>query len=225
MLKDLRETELFQESSPYRETRLSKDDSGSTGVSSLMLLIATILITAIVAGVLVDTVTKLQNQSESTADQALSEVSTGMNTLSVVGDRKKNGKSSNPTKKNIQVVEIIVRLQAGSGPLDMDDVVIIIDDGNATGELLHNSTVDDPTGADKDNFTTEVLRDPEGVYAESNVMEQGTLVKIYIDANAIGLDLEPNTPVDIKLIPQTGQSTQISFTTPSVYTSRKVNLK
>ncbi len=190
-----------------------------------MLLIATIMITAIVAGVLVDTVTKLQNQSEKTADQAISDVSTGMNTLSVTGDRKENGNSSKPTSNEIEVVEVIVRLQSGSNPVDMDDVVTIINDGNATSELLHNPDTNDPTGADDTNFTTKVLRDPEGDYADSNVMNQGTLVKIYIDANLTGLQLDTNTPVEIKIIPNTGQSTQISFTTPSVYASRKVSLK
>lgn len=194
-------------------------------MSSLILFIATILISAIVAGVLLETITDLQEQSRRTGDEAISEVSAGLNTLSVTGDRKEDGDPNNPTSNEIKIIETIVRLKAGSEPLDMDGVLIQVDDGNASEELVHYPTDDTAAGADGDHFTTELLRDPEDDYEEDHVISQGTLVKIYVDASAVGMELTTSTPVDMRIIPEEGQSTRISFVTPSVYAERYVRLK
>jgi len=148
-----------------------------------------------------------------------------LNTLSVTGDRKEDGDPENPTSNEIKVLETIVRLKAGSKPLDMDSVLIQVDDGNATTELVHYPENDTAAGADEDHFTTEVLRDPEGDYEADNVIKQGTLVKIYVDASAAGMELTTNTPVDMRIIPEEGQPTRMSFVTPSVYVERYVRLK
>lgn len=228
MIEDVRQYSLFNcSSSPSKLTpRLNNEDErGAAGVSSLILFIATILISAIVAGVLLETISDLQEQSRRTGDEAISEVSAGLNTLSVTGDRKEEGDPENPTSDEIEILEIIIRLKAGSKPLDMDGVLIQVDDGNATSELVHYPEDDTAAGADESHFTTELLRDPEGDYEAENVISQGTLVKIYVDADAAGMELTTNTPVDMRIIPEEGQPTRMSFMTPSVYTDRYVRLK
>lgn len=230
MIESIRERNLSQEDSSsisfdYRS--LSSDIKAATGVSSLMLLIATILISAIVAGVLIDTVTNLQQQSEQTGQEALWEVSSGLKTVSVTGDRKENSDSGNPTSSNIQVVEATVGLQAGSRAIDLDNLLVTIENGNTSAELAHNATGTDASDADENTFVTETLRDPEGEMETENVMSQGTVVKIIIsvDQDAVDMELETSTEVNMKLIPKHGHSTRISVTTPPVYTSRYVSLK
>ena len=230
MIESIRERDLSEEESSsisfdYRS--LSSDFKAATGVSSLMLLIATILISAIVAGVLIDTVTKLQQQSEQTGQEALWEVSSGLKTISVTGDRKENGNSGNPTSSDIEVVEVTVGLQAGSRPIDLDNLLVTMENGNTTAELTHNETGTDASDADGNTFVTETLRDPEGEMSSDNVMSQGTLVKIIIsvDQDAVDMELGTSSQVNMKMIPKHGHPTQISVTTPSVYTSRYVSLK
>ncbi len=228
MIEDVREYSLFDDSSSSSRLtpRLNKqDEEGAAGVSSLILFIATILVSAIVAGVLLDTIGELQQQSRQTGDEAISEVSAGLTTLSVTGDRKEDGDPNNPNSNQIMILEAVVRLRAGSEPLDMDGVLIQVDDGNASAELVHYSGDNTAAGADENNFTTEVLRDPEGDYGGENVISQGTLVKIYVDANATGMELTTNTPIEMSIIPEKGQPARISIVTPSVYTDRYVRLR
>lgn len=205
MLESTGETELSDESSSQSLNRLSQDEEGVGGVSSLILLIATVLISAIVAGVLIDVISELQDQSQRTGDQAISDVSSGLTALSVVGDRGEN------SGDQIQEVEIMVRLQSGSQPIDFDDVVIQVDDGNITDEL----TIDD------DEVEVEEIREP----FEDNLVEQGTLIKVTVDVEPVGLELGTSTPFDIKLMPREGQTTRLNLRTPSVFVTRKVELK
>ncbi|MFW6176377.1 MAG: hypothetical protein ACOC40_01620 [Thermoplasmatota archaeon] len=230
MIESIRERNLSQEESSsisfdYRS--LSSDIKAATGVSSLMLLIATILISAIVAGVLIDTVTRLQQQSEKTGQEALWEVSSGLKTVSVTGDRKENSDPANPTSSNIQVVEVTTGLQAGSRAIDLDNLLVTIENGNTSVELTHNASGTDASDADDSTFVTETLRDPDGEMSSENVMSQGTLVKIIIsvDEDAVDMEMGPSSQVNIKLIPKHGHSTRISLTTPPVYTSRYISLK
>jgi len=230
MIESIRERDLSNEDSSsisfdYRS--LSSDFKAATGVSSLMLLIATILISAIVAGVLIDTVTRLQQQSEKTGQEALWEVSSGLKTISVTGDRKENNNASKPTSSSIEVVEVTAGLQAGSRAIDLDNLLVTIENGNTSVELTHNASGTDAGDADESQFVTETLRDPEGKMASENVMSQGTLVKIIIsvDASAVDMELGPSTQLNIKMIPKHGHSTRISLTTPPVYTSRYISLK
>ncbi len=205
MLEGAKDTELSNDSSSPKLNRLSRDERGVGGVSSLILLIATILVSAIVAGVLVETIGELQAQSERTGDQAISEVSTGLNAISVIGDRGEN------SQNRILEVEILVRLQSGSRSIDLGDVVIQVDDGNITDELVHEDA----------SFTSEEIRGP----FENNIIEQGSLIRIIIDVDEVGLDLGTSTPFEIRLIPQEGQTTRLSLRTPSVFVTRKVELK
>ncbi len=229
MIEDLREPDFSREDDSIRTLQVvdRKDERGSTGVGSLIILIATILIAAVVSGVLIDTVTKLQQQSQKTGQEALWEVSTGVKTVSVSGDRKENGDSSNQLNSSIQVIEVTIRLQSGSRPIDLDDTVITVDNGNRSSELTHASAGSGPADANSTRFVTKALRDPEGDMSSENVMSQGTLVKVYIstDSEALNMDLDPNTQVDIEIVPMYGHPTRVSFTTPPVYTSRYINLK
>lgn len=210
-----------------RSGTLASDSEASSSIGTLILFISIILIASIVATTMINTIMKYQEQAQKTGEETIGDVSTGISCISVTGDRKEDGDPENPTSKQIKVLEIVTRLESGSDPIDFDDVLIQIDNGNKSGELVLNTTGTGPEHADGSKFVVVSLKDPEETMENDNVMTDGTLVKIFIslDQAALDMDLSSNTPVDIKIIPREGHSTPISFTTPSVYSSRKVSIR
>lgn len=61
------------------------DDTGAMGVGTLILFISVVLVSAVAAGVLIDTANKLQQQAEKTGDEAIREVSSGIKVENVYG--------------------------------------------------------------------------------------------------------------------------------------------
>lgn len=223
----LKRIEIEKLKEKYDWDKLEEDIEAASSVGSMILLISAILVSSILASVMVNTISKYQQQAEKTSDEAIKDVSTGVSTISISGDRKEDSDPVNPNSNKIQVLELIVKLEPGSGAVDLDDMMIQIDDGNKKGDLTLNSTGVNAEHADSTNFIAVPLRDPEGLMSPDNIMSKGTLVKILIslDPSALDLDLDPNTPVNLKIIPLQGHPTPISFTTPSVYSSRRLNIK
>ena len=65
--------------------RVRMGEEAEMGVGTLLIFIAMILVAAVAAGVLVQTAYVLQQQAETTGDQALMEVATGFRILAAYG--------------------------------------------------------------------------------------------------------------------------------------------
>ncbi|MFO8110444.1 MAG: hypothetical protein R6U17_08020 [Thermoplasmata archaeon] len=221
----LRKPDKIMETYSWKD--LESDIEGASTIGSLILLISAVLVSSIVAGVLINTVSTLREQAHKTGQDAVNQVSTGVNWVSIIGDRNKNSNASNPTSGDIQVLEIMIELRAGSDPINIDDMMIQIDNGDSYAELSFNASGTDASDASASEFIVVTLRDPEGTMEDRNVMSQGTLVKVIIrlDSDALNMELGPSTQSNMMMMPRNGNPTQITFTTPSVYMSRYVKIK
>ncbi|MCD6384029.1 MAG: hypothetical protein J7L88_06170 [Thermoplasmata archaeon] len=123
----------------------------------------------------------------------------------------------------IQVIEIKIALAAGSPAVDFDVVALEITDGSKDVTLTYGG-IGTPADATSTTFTVEVVRDIEGAFVEGNVLTQGSVVKIFINAHKLGFNIVPQTHVSLKIMPKHGVPTYESFTTPSTYVDRYVEL-
>ncbi len=128
-------------------------------------------------------------------------------------------------KRTLEYLEIKAGLVAGSPPISMDSVLIEITDGYTDATLTFNASVTNYTHLGASHFAAEIARDmPPVNWERDRVLTLGDVVRIYINASAIGLYLEPQTTVMVKLIPKHGVPTLVEFTTPATYTTKYMEL-
>ncbi len=128
-------------------------------------------------------------------------------------------------KRTISYLELKVGLMAGSPPIAMESVLIEITDGYTDATLTFNASASNYSVLDGEHFAAVIARDmPPSNWERDRVITSGDVVRIYINASAIGLYLEPQTHVMIKLIPKHGVPNLVEFTTPATYTTKYMEL-
>ncbi len=203
----------------------NKKEKGEMGIGTLIIFIAMIIVAAVAATVLIQTAYQLQQQAEETGNIAIQDVATGFKIIHVGGQVDL---AASPPK--LSTIEIKVGLLAGSPSIDMKNVLIELTDGTTdvtlnftadTLRVLGNATI---TGNGTE-FTAVLLRDmPPQNWANQYVMTQGDVVKLIINATAVGLDLTPQSQVTLQIIPKHGVPTYAQFMVPATLTTKYVDL-
>ncbi len=203
----------------------NKKEKGEMGIGTLIIFIAMIIVAAVAATVLIQTAYQLQQQAEETGNIAIQDVATGFKIIHMGG---KVDLSASPPK--LSTIEIKVGLLAGSPAIDMKSVLIEITDGTTdvtlnftadTVRVLGNNTI---TGNGTE-YTAVLLRDmPPQNWNTQYVMTQGDVVKLVINATAVGLNLTPQSQVTLQIIPKHGVPTYAAFMVPATLTTKYVDL-
>lgn len=186
------------------------DDDAEMGVGTLLIFIAMILVAAVAAGVLVQTAYQLQQQAETTGDQALLEISTALKTLAAYG-------TTDATLTQITDLYLKVALSAGSPVINLADLVIEISTGDVDDSLLFSDT-----GSAAGTFGVTQIRDtyPNNTWTATDVgLTQGDIALIHIDLDANGMNLVTQQEASLLLMPKHGIPTYLDLTTPSVYSN------
>lgn len=107
------------------------------GIGTLIIFIATILVAAVAAGVLISTSGVLQQRALITGQEARKKITNAVEVVSINGYGNKSDESIND-------FETLLRLDAGSDPLQMKnfDLSFIGPDQHANGKLAHPSLND-----------------------------------------------------------------------------------
>lgn len=124
----------------------------------------------------------------------------------------------------IQMIEIKVETVPGSRPILFTSLMIEITDGETDVTLAFNSGVWGPEGATAEMFSVEILRDIDGVFANTLSLSSGGLLKVFIDAGEAGLNLYAQSSFSMKFIPSIGQPTLELCQIPYLGTYRYVTL-
>jgi len=203
---------------------LRNDSRAEVGIGTMIVFIATILVAAIAAGVLISTSQKLQAKSTQTGNEATQNVVGSLTVLSVQGVRETTAAGPPATYGLIDEVDVVVQLAAGADPVDLSALVIQYSDGTNQLSLNTCATVTDATT----NFDAVVQR---GTTADCGVMVSGDLVKISLGKDAatpVYVDnddgINQNERVTLNVIPNHGSATLYSFTVPNLGTGKIVNL-
>ncbi|NPA75151.1 MAG: flagellin [Euryarchaeota archaeon] len=198
----------------------NKKEKGEMGIGTLIIFIAMIIVAAVAATVLIQTAYQLQQQAEETGNIAIQDVATGFKIIHMGGQVNL---ATNPPA--LSTVEIKVGLLAGSPAIDMKNVLIEITDGSkdVTLTFTTNWTLVNTTGSTY--FTAVLLRDmPPQNWNTQYVMTQGDVVKLVINATAVGLNLTPQSQVTLQIIPKHGVPTYAAFMVPATLTTKYVDL-
>ena len=216
-----------------RNLHLKEDTGAQVGIGTLIIFIAMVLVAAVAAAVLIQTSGVLQQRAQQTGAEATQEVSSNLDVKHVEGIRGND--SSGDLTNTFDLLKLQVGLQAGSSPVDLDQLIITITDGSVTNTMEYNSSTLNSvlTGDSKDYFTATAIRDEDDSFTATHpVMNTGDLVNLYIgtatdQTNAVygetgeisdsGLRLDARTQVDIIMTPEAGAVSQVSFVTPATY--------
>ncbi len=178
--------------------RFLDEDRGQVGIGTLIIFIAMILVAAVAAGVLLRTSGTLQTKATATGEQATTEVSTTLRVVSVIGH------SSDDT--DIDNITVTVQLAAGSGDVDITDVLMSYQEGN---EYVNGI---DSTATDY-GFNYTFIKNETG----NSVIESGETVEIRFDLASNGVALaNTGDQFTITISPKAGQTTTVRKTVPAV---------
>jgi len=188
---------------------------GMMGIGTLIIFIAVILVAAVAAAVLISTSGSLQQKALVTGGQAEEGVSTGAEVISVMA----TDASSDHT---VEDFEMLLRLQAGSEPMNLNNTVLLMDTSTTSQSMDFNSTIDTNdamTAADTLTFLVHYVK--QGPDYESGYLSRGDVIKVKFQSTN---DIAENQKVRLKVVPRVGQPSIIEFTTPDVMTDNRITL-
>lgn len=194
--------------------RVRMGDEAEMGVGTLLIFIAMILVAAVAAGVLVQTAYVLQQQAETTGDQALMEVATGFRVLAAFG-------MTDLTVPEVTDLYVKVSLAAGSPVINLEHVIIEITNGEVDVSLSWAAV------SVVDTFDSTQVRDtyPYNDWTTGEPgMTQGDIALLHIDLDANGLNLASQQEAMLLIIPKHGIPTYLSVVAPSVLSNTYENL-
>jgi archaeal flagellin FlaB len=186
--------------------RYKQDTRAQVGIGTMIVFIATILVAATAAALLIDTSGRLQERSAQTGQDATAEVASNLIVRSAYGER-------DDTASNISTLKLTVALAPGATPVDLSQMVVMYND--ASGQTQYDYGTEASTSA----FNASAVRDPGSGFDNDNaVMFAGSLVTIEFeidDEDGLG----PRSPASVTLFPEVGSPVHYGFTTPASYGS------
>jgi flagellin FlaB len=200
-----------------------KKDAGSMGIGAMIIFIAMVLVAGIAASVLVQVANQLQMQALYTGMETIDEVATGIAVLDVEGHYDN-------ASDQMDAIAIGVRGRAGSGDIDLSQVVIELANNETKSTLRYNaaehafnqstvfgSGVYDLTAS---QFGILVLTDADGSCsndATTPIINKGDYVMLTVNTSAVFSGLAERADVWGNVIPEIGSWGIIAFRTPATY--------
>ncbi len=198
---------------------MNHNKRADAGIGTLIIFIAMIIVAGITANVLVQTVQSLQNRALHTGEQARRAVSTFVETNRVTG--------VNTSGHSVSDIRMDLKLAPGSDPVDLNSAMVSVDT-SSDGYTYTYSPGDcerGPSGyvideiENNGTFTARYLL--EGSSHSEGYITRGDRVELCF---GLSEPLREDSNVDIRLEPQVGMSTHVSFVSPRIITSDRVRL-
>ncbi len=176
-----------------------KNTRAQVGIGTMIVFIATILVAATAAAVLLDTSGKLQERSSSTGNEATQQVASNLVLLQASGTRV-------DTDSNISKLNYTVTLAPGGSSVDLQQLKIRVSNSS---EMTTYSYTDG--AANGDLFSVDFERDHDDT---TPVMTRGDLVNVQLI-----VDLPERAKVTTAFMPEVGSQLDASFTAPNSFGS------
>ena len=192
--------------------RMRRDERGETGIGTMIVFIAAVLVAAIAASVLISTSGKLQEKSSRTGDQATQQVASNMGIESIVGKRDA------VSDTGLKHLELYLTLAPGAQELDLEQLKIQLQNATEIKTFAYHNAAANAT-----HFSASAIRDADGSFSGANpVMTAGDLVKVSISLGDANMTLPPRDDVRVVLLPEIGSSVATGFATPSSFGTKTV---
>lgn len=172
-----------------------------SGIGSLIILIAMLLVATLAAGVFFDVVGSLEGSVDQTSQESASQVTSRLAVLNVVGTNISDG--------TVTTVKMTVQTASRSGNIDL---------GTTVAQWLSSFTAADLTlgeTASSRQFSASAAQDADGSLAQGVLNAPSDRATLRFDAEAItGSGLAPSETVTIQLTTQAGGSTYVHLVVP-----------
>jgi flagellin FlaB len=203
-------------------------DRGQVGIGTLIVFIAMVLVAAIAAGVLVNTAGFLQATAEDAGQESVDKVTNRLDVVSQHGVVTDAG-----SDKNIDSLNLTVRLAAGSGAVSLEDTTIkyvsdttarnlvykneTTNGGNDIGTVSEYNTSVEYEGLNETEYTAYALDDSDdSSYPVLN--GQADRFEVVINASVVegssSNGLGTGDSVELEITSRDGGSTQVILTMP-----------
>jgi archaeal flagellin FlaB len=179
--------------------KFMKEKKGEMGVGVLIVFIAMLLVAAIAAGVLITTITSLQQKALSTGAETKGEISTHVSFVEVTGTDGSNG--------DIENFSAILKLSSGSDAIALADTLLALGLSNVTNNYRYSATLN-PSGS-LFNATYEV----QGSSYQQGFISRGDIVSIVLIPSRV---VQEDELVRVTVIPKIGTQSVVEFRSPTV---------
>ncbi|MBW3583970.1 MAG: flagellin [Euryarchaeota archaeon] len=194
-----------------RKSQFGNDTQGAVGIGTMIVFIATILVAATAAAVLLDTSGKLQDKAQSTGSETTKEVASNVLVKGIVGTRKATDLG------DIHWLNVTISLAPGAETVDLSQMIVRITDAAKSVDLnysMQDSDLVDIAG----QFRATDIRDDDSSFDDATpVMTAGDLVRLRVDLKNDAMSLSNREEFSIDLIPEVGSAVHMGFTTPGSY--------
>jgi archaeal flagellin FlaB len=198
------------------------DKKAQSGIGTLIIFIAMVLVAAIAAGVLIQTSSSLQNKALVTGEQSKGQISTHLEVISLSGSDGSNHYLNNFTQ--------VVKLSPGSESIKLDELVLTFDTATITANLRYGGNVTELNNGTnggyftnktmgEGNFTIRYLQ--EGPEFVEGYIQRGDVLQFFFESPE---DIREDKHVRLNLIPKVGIPTPIDVITPNVMVQKYVYL-
>lgn len=214
-----------------RKIRLKDNEEGAIGIGTLIVFIALVLVAAIASAVLINTAGDLQSRARRTGEDAVDDVSGGINVLQVDGQY-------DATSGQIDNLKVYICLYSGTDAINIGDSTEPSPAGDGS-LVIHQAVVDfndaesgtadygaQAVGTTIQWTSNDIVVDPHGAYANSNVLDQDSIIAITIPITDGGtppsaVPLSPRSEVTLSFMVGAGGSpTLVTFMTPGTYNAQ-----
>lgn len=188
---------------------LKKNKKAMSGISTLIIFIAMILVAAVAAMVLLQTVSSLQSQALSTGKESKQQVSTKLEIISIIGQ------VNTGTYLSLENMRMTAELAPGSNKINLDQMLIGVSGASLfKSGIKYNASATDSDSdmltaiANTDNYSVKWLTTaPTG----RSAISAGDKIEMWYNTNDV---VGVNEDVSVELIPSGGAGTRIYLKTP-----------
>ncbi|MBP2200674.1 flagellin FlaB [Methanococcus voltae] len=207
---------------------------GASGIGTLIVFIAMVLVAAVAASVLINTSGFLQQKASTTGKESTEQVASGLQITGVTG-------VNSTTSENITHIVAYITPNAGSSAIDLSQAKLFVTYNGVSAVLKANESAIDGTSGTPDvlnatlltntsatEYQVVSLQDFDGSVAKNQVINKGDLVAIAINTGAVFSStngVPTRAHVSGKLQPEFGAPGIIEFTTPATFTTKVVELQ
>jgi archaeal flagellin FlaB len=179
-----------------------------SGIGTLIIFIAMLLVAAIAAGVLIQTTGSLQNKALSTGQQSKAQISTHLEVVNTVG--------INGTDGTIENVSVVMKLAPGSESIRFSELIVTVDTITNFATLSYNSNSSAPSN---NSYLVNPLQN--GTNHKDGYLVRGDVVELELQLPTALLE---NQDVRMDFIPKVGIPTTLDISMPDIMTTYRVHL-